>query len=384
MPVEISRFRRYIHSVTRGLALMLLLAGSLHAADQSPPESDDREARLTTVEGTVYVHLHGQPDGEFIAAEADAPVEEGDLVRTGTDGRAEVTLDGETVIEMSPNTDFLVNSLAQEQTEFHVGIGAIVAKIKTLLAGRAMRFTTVSAVAAVRGTELGVSQAGDDSPARIGVFDEGHVSVTTPKGGGEVKLGPGQETDVARGAAPGAPGALRAFAPARERMQALRRRQAFMRLNWRPRALEQRQALRRALAQRRSVRADQLRNVRADIARRRYARQQQRRQQIRQRVQQLRQQQERRQKRIQELRRQKAEQHRQAMEQRQRQHEQQRREDQARDKVKEERFEQMRAERQRRQEERRKQVVEERQKRMAQQREERRKKKREQDQKQQR
>ena len=44
------------------------------------------------------------------------------------------------------------------------------------------------AVAAVRGTELGVSQAGDDSPAQVGVFDEGHVSVTKPGQTGEVKL----------------------------------------------------------------------------------------------------------------------------------------------------------------------------------------------------
>ena len=59
-------------------------------ADKASPEVGqdgslplaEREARLTTVEGSVYVHLHDHEEGQFIPAEKGAPVEAGDLVRT--------------------------------------------------------------------------------------------------------------------------------------------------------------------------------------------------------------------------------------------------------------------------------------------------------------
>lgn len=86
------------------------------------------------------------------------------------------------VIRLGPNTDFLVNSLDTAESEFFLGIGRLVAKLRSLAAGREVRFRTATAVAAVRGTELAVEQENDDAPTRVGVFDEGQVVVSSHDG----------------------------------------------------------------------------------------------------------------------------------------------------------------------------------------------------------
>lgn len=176
--------------------------GVLWAQDPAPAAAGaaaEREARLTQVDGTVYIHLHDQDDDQFVRAQADAGVEAGDMIRTGDDGTAELTLDGQSVIEINPNSDFIVNSLAPEQTEFYVGIGSILAKIKHLVEGESMEYHTPTAVAAVRGTELGVSQEPGDQVAHVGVFDEGRVAVSLPSGGQPTQIGPGQELALQKG-----------------------------------------------------------------------------------------------------------------------------------------------------------------------------------------
>ncbi len=222
------------------------------------------EARLTSVTGTVYLHLHGQPDGDYIQAQAGASLEEGDVVRTGDDGSAEVTFQGPSVVDLTPNTDFAVKSLAPDDAEFDLGLGTLIAKIQHLLEGRQLRFATPTAIAAVRGTELGVSQDGNDEPARVGVYDEGRVSVSEPGQEAQVQLGPGQETEVYRGRPPQAPRPLRALAVYRARFQALRRRQAYWRAHWRPRSRARLRALRRALLRRPVVKARLLHRVRVE------------------------------------------------------------------------------------------------------------------------
>lgn len=276
----------------RPLALLLaalLAAGPLAVWAQAPePASDDQtpehEARLTKIDGTVYIHLQDQDDDQYVPAEEDASLDDGDMIRTGDDGTAELTLDGQSVIEISPNSDFIINSLAPEKTEFHVGIGAIVAKIKHLIQGEGMSFATPTAVASVRGTELGVSQEPGDEQAHVGVFDEGQVSVSMGKQ--TARLGPGQELALHKGQAIGRPGALSRFAASRQRMGALRARQAQLGQNWTRRGAQARQAARARLQAQRTLRASQLQRVRADMVNRRYQAQRARQQVLRQRHQQ--------------------------------------------------------------------------------------------------
>ncbi|MBI3552227.1 MAG: FecR domain-containing protein [Elusimicrobia bacterium] len=248
----------------------LIAAGSLSASTQDQPEDADREARLTSVEGTVYLHLHDHQEGEFIPAEADATIEDGDMIRTGEDGTAEFTLDGESVISISPNSDFIVNSLAPEHTEFHVGIGSILAKIKHLLDGQSMEFHTPTAVAAVRGTELAVSQEGDDQPARVGVFDEGQVAVTAVGGKESAQLGPGQELEVHKDKALGQPATLRHFAGSRRRFEFVRHRAGEVSKNWTRRDAKLRREWRQRLRSKQTVRGGHLKGVRRQMQGRKY------------------------------------------------------------------------------------------------------------------
>ena len=256
-----------------------LLAAALALASAAY-SSDARELRVTRVEGTVYLHLHDHPEGDFIPAEEGTPMEEGDHVRTGTDGTAELAIDGDSVIELAPNSDFIVNSLAAQRTEFHLGIGSFMAKIKTLLKGRRMEFHTQTAVAAVRGTELAVSQE-EDQPTRVGVFDEGHVSVRTQGQRKEVAVGPGEETSISRGQPPAVAGPLKAMLAHRQRFEGVRRRAGQIAAAWVPRSMNQRTNARKQYLSRPRVAAKALQNVRESRRFENYSRLKARRSEVR-------------------------------------------------------------------------------------------------------
>lgn len=261
-------------------------AAPAEAAPEAGAGSEDREARLTRVEGTVYVHTSRQKEGEFIKAEVGMPLEAGDFVRSGTDGSAEVALEGESVIQLGVNSDFTVNALASRETEFHLGLGSLIAKLKTLLAGSQMRFRTPTAVAAVRGTELAVTQDEPEAPTRVAVFDEGKVAVTSIKDRREVVLTAGQETEVHPGKPPAPPAPLKAFLVQRKAVEQARQRLAAIHKTWTPRPMQERQAMRRQLAARQAVRAQDLRNVRPVQQSRSYQDNSRRQLQLRQQSQQ--------------------------------------------------------------------------------------------------
>ena len=269
--------------MTLALAL-LLLAAPAKAQDEAPAEDAGAAAIAATLvasTGTVYVHLHDDAEGDFHPAEDGTPLDEGDLVRTGTDGSAEVALDTSSLVQLSADTDFVVSSLDPSDAELHLGIGSLVAKLKHLGDGEQLRVTTPNAVAAVRGTELAVSQDEDDRPTTVGVFDEGLVSVTSAGSGQEVLLEPRQETSVRTGQAPVAARPLRDLVRLRVRVENARRRvQALAAM--RRLSQSRRQALRRILRRKAALKAQELRRVREDRRRRDYA-------SLRQRIQQRRQ-----------------------------------------------------------------------------------------------
>ena len=246
--------------------------GASASQDGAQAGSGRIEARLTAAQGPVYVHLADDPEGEYRQAQTDAPLDEGDVVRTGEGASAEVALDGGSVVSIDQNTDFIVRSLDKSDARFTLGIGSIIAKLKKLLPGQNLSFRTPTAVAAVRGTELGLSQDGDDSPAHVGVFDEGHVLVQSRGQSGYVALDPGQETEVAKGAAPTRPQPLRYLAARRALLGRLRARQRFLLRTWRPRSRAERMRLRRRWLALPRLRGAQLRGVRADRAARVYGR----------------------------------------------------------------------------------------------------------------
>ena len=230
-------------------------------AEGTVGKAEDIEARLTKVEGTVYIHTSQQKEGEFIKAEADIPLASGDLVRTGTDGRAEVAFEGNSILQLDNGTDFIVNSLQPAHTEAYLGIGSLIAKLQKLLTGRSLSFRTPTAVASVRGTELAVSQEDSDKPTRIGVFDEGQVAVSSLKGGRQVLLKPGQETSVTQGKPPEKPKPLATFAPQKQAIQQVRQRVEAVKKTWVSQPPQARDATRAKLSMAKSIAAQNLNNV---------------------------------------------------------------------------------------------------------------------------
>ncbi|TPW19093.1 MAG: hypothetical protein FD126_3028, partial [Elusimicrobia bacterium] len=156
------------------LLLAVLLALSVVVR---PAAADDWSARITEVSGTVLIYVEGSEEG--LPAEAETPLEDGDRVETGEDGRAELALEAESLMELGPGSSFTVGSTHEADSWFSLSLGSLMAKVKSMAATRRKKFSirTPTSVCAVRGTEFGV-EVGEDGETSVGVFDEGKVGVT--------------------------------------------------------------------------------------------------------------------------------------------------------------------------------------------------------------
>lgn len=238
--------------VSRWPVLALLLLGTgVRAADW--------DARITEVQGEAWVTLaaDGDEEGDLVRAEADMPLGPGDSVRTGDDGRAEIALADDSIFSMEPGSEFIVESLDARDSLFSLKLGAIAAKLRSLLDGQRLRVRTPTAVAAVRGTEFGVQVVGSEETT-VAVFDEGQVEVeesgpeSSPR---RLLLSRNQETRVL-GRGPG-PESARRMSPRdlkdmlryRVRVERLRERREVLRRGWKPLPPERRLELRRAMAE---------------------------------------------------------------------------------------------------------------------------------------
>ncbi|MBI5200249.1 MAG: FecR domain-containing protein, partial [Elusimicrobia bacterium] len=170
------------------------------AQDDGAQSSD---ARLVTSEGEVFIYSGDAPDDGVPADEKEqAPLQAGDRVHTGADGRAEIGLEGDSILELGPNSDFTVNKLQSEETDFMLGWGRLIAKIKKLGKDKRLVVRTPTAVAAVRGTEFGVEVAEDEGETHVAVFDEGKVAVSGSEDERETMLSANKETEIKRGEGP--------------------------------------------------------------------------------------------------------------------------------------------------------------------------------------
>ncbi|MFA6029517.1 MAG: FecR domain-containing protein [Elusimicrobiota bacterium] len=221
-------------------SLLLLVPGAR-------AEDGGWDARLTKSEGEVVVYPAGAEESS--EPETDMPLDAGDRIETGADGRAEVALDSESLVEIGPKSVFTVESLDEKESWLSLKLGSLTAKLKKLAAGRSLRVRTPSAVAAVRGTEFAVDVP-EEGETRVGVFDEGRVEVSGEQGSTE--LSANQETQVLRGRAPGRPAALKRFKKLRARIVRLRERRETVRKAWKALPVERRRELRRSFMERRA------------------------------------------------------------------------------------------------------------------------------------
>ncbi len=231
----------------------LLLALSLPLAAQE----GSWDARVSAVEGEVEIFSEGAQEGA--AAEADMPLEDGDRLVTGPESRAELALDAESLIELGPDSEFIVGSLDPRDSWFTLRLGLLSAKLRRLLSDSRLRVRTQGAVAALRGTEFSVETSGPEDTA-VAVFDEGEVSVSSAgeEADSRVTLGANQETEVLRGRRPLPPRALRRMARMRERLKHIRSRRETLRKRWKALPPEKRRELRERMLQKREGRRERL------------------------------------------------------------------------------------------------------------------------------
>lgn len=199
------------------------------------------DARLTTVDGLVTVTPKGATDA--VTAYAGMPIAAGDRIVVGADGRAELGLAAESLIELGPGASMTVSNLEERYTFLDLDLGSFVAKFhwdKAL--GRRLDVRTPTAVASVRGTEFGLTVA-PDGETSVAVFDEGRVAVRAKDAPalGETMLTPHQETEVAHGQ-PAVEthdgrdylrvGPLSRMEPYHEHVERIRERQQELRSTW--------------------------------------------------------------------------------------------------------------------------------------------------------
>jgi hypothetical protein len=181
------------------------LSGPAFSAETSakkdvPKEEESWDARVTRVSGQVKVALAGSAEGSEIDAKADMPLSDGDRVTTGKDGKAEIAFEGESAVELGPNSKLDVEATAKSGTSLRMKAGYLLAKIKFML-NRRFRVRTPTTVSAVRGTEFAVEVA-DEATGKtvVGVFGEGKLAVSPgEESAAERVVSPNEEIECAQG-----------------------------------------------------------------------------------------------------------------------------------------------------------------------------------------
>jgi len=184
------------------LAAALVVVGRARAADEIGWVAD--------LEGTLEVRHAGTDAWTPLAA--GAALQGGDRLRTGAGSRAKLLLRDDSVLNLAPASEI---SLDQQ-----VAAPAPVAKISMLAGklravvterygapGATYEVETPTAVAGVRGTSFVASyDAAQDETLVVGLVDVTTVrALADASGARRVRLGPGQETRVRRGAYPTRP-----------------------------------------------------------------------------------------------------------------------------------------------------------------------------------
>ena len=224
--------------------MSFLLPAALLVALAAPARADDAAfAQVVKVWGDeVSVRLHESTSP--IDAQVGLELEPGDVLRTGEASGAEILVSSSSLVSVAESSVFRLDPGAAVGESLRLDVGAVLLKWRTGPSA-ALKVRTPNAVAAVRGTEFGLSVPDNDSPTTVGVFDEGKVAASTDAG--EVLLGPNSETTCAPGKPPSAPRPLKAMLKYRATMRAMRARLAQLQRDLRRLPSEKQRELRRSV-----------------------------------------------------------------------------------------------------------------------------------------
>jgi hypothetical protein len=156
--------------------------------------SKDRYAKVQFIDGDVEVY-NSELDA-FEKIRTNHVLVEGNILRTKSNGRAEVKLDDGTLLKLESDTVISLGEFSfnenSSSTLLDVFSGSVLMKITKLGEGDSFDVKTVSAVAGVRGTEFSVSVSGSEENAVIEISVlEGKVAAkaTTDGDANELVLG---------------------------------------------------------------------------------------------------------------------------------------------------------------------------------------------------
>lgn len=213
----------------------------------SQAKTQSWDARLKVISGKVLVKTAEGGD-EWFSVEGVLPLDPDDVIKTSSDGLAEIYMDDKASMALGRNTEMEIASLAQEDAVFSINFGSLAAKIKHFL-NEKQKFSvrTPTAVCAVRGTEFAVEYSQMNKETAAAVYDEGSVAVTVSDDSGK----PGQEFLLEKNTELVISPDTKRFHPVplfrmgkfRGNIRTMRKRIAALK-GWRPRTSEKRDALR--------------------------------------------------------------------------------------------------------------------------------------------
>ncbi len=146
------------------IEMKYLLMVCLAALGAGPGFAQEQEqaftAKVFTAKGTVDCLKKGAP--AWVPVTAPFMLEEGDKIKTGFEGKAEIYIKYGSKIRLVSDTLFIVKKVSQQENIVEVARGKMQAWIRKF-AGRSFSVRTPAAVCAVRGTVLAVevTEAGE-------------------------------------------------------------------------------------------------------------------------------------------------------------------------------------------------------------------------------
>jgi hypothetical protein len=149
----------------------LLLSLSLASIPSSAEDVSEVQARCGVVTGDVGLLPNGADD--WIAPHEGLPLESGDSLRTGEDGRVELILEQNVLWRLEPGTELLLERNEPHGGRYQLESGSLIGKIdssRTGGFGQNWEFNTPVVTVAVRGTEFAI-QFSKIAGGRVGVFE---------------------------------------------------------------------------------------------------------------------------------------------------------------------------------------------------------------------
>jgi hypothetical protein len=162
----------------------------------APDESKGEIAVISVIKGPMQIKTSmgwAPYNGEF-------PIMEGDEVRTGENGFAEIMFPGGSIVNLDANSSFQAAKLDEKEFVYDKLLGRVRAYFHCAATDRqacaAQRFHSGGVIVSIRGTEFEM-EARSDGRATIVVMDS-VVEITSLEGGEAVKIHAGQKAVITK------------------------------------------------------------------------------------------------------------------------------------------------------------------------------------------